>query len=57
MNIIFSDAHLIGQLANWVIEQIFEIELGRGNGLDWHKTRRNEVFRPQFKKWLEESQC
>ena len=27
----FSDAYLIGQLANWIIDQIFEIELGRGN--------------------------
>ena len=45
-----SDAHLIGQLANWIIDQIFEIELGRGNDLDWHETRRNEVFRPKFAK-------
>ena len=46
----FSDAHLISQLANWVIDQIFEIELGHGIGLEWHETRRNEVFRPKFAK-------
>ena len=46
----FSDAHLIGQLANWIIDQIFEIELGFGNCSDWHETRRNEVFRPKFAK-------
>ena len=45
-----SDAHLIGQLANWIIDQIFEIELGHGNCLDWHETWRNEVFRPKFAK-------
>ena len=45
-----SDAPLIGQLANWIIDQIFEIELGRGNCLDWHETWRNEVFRPKFAK-------
>ena len=52
----FSDAYfnlvMIDQLANWIIDQIFEIELllGRGNGSDWHETRRNEVFRPKFVK-------
>ena len=48
--IFFSDAHLIVQLANWIIDQIFEIELGLGNCSDWHETRRNEVFRPKFAK-------
>ena len=46
----FSDAHLIGQLANWIIDQTFEIELGFGDCSDWHETRRNEVFRLIFAK-------
>ena len=46
----FSDAHPIGQLANWIIDQIFEIELGFGNCSDWHLPRRDEVFRPKFAK-------
>ena len=44
----FSDACLIGQLANWIIDQIFETELGRGNGLDWYEVRKKEVFRSKF---------
>ena len=44
----FSDAYLIGQLANWVIDQIFEIVLGHRIVLNWLETRRNEVFRPKF---------
>ena len=47
---LFSDAHLIDQLTNWIIDQIFEIELGSGNGLDWYEMRKNEVFRPKFAK-------
>ena len=47
----FSDAYLIDQLANKINEQIFEIELGHGNGSEWHKTlKRNQVFRPKFVK-------
>ena len=42
------DAYLIGQLANWIIDQISEIE--RRNGSDWHETRRNEDFWPKFVK-------
>ena len=37
----FSDAHLIGQLANWMIDQIFETELGFGSCSDWHETWKN----------------
>ena len=45
----FSDAHLIEQLANWIIDQIFAIELGRGNGSDCHETRRNGPRRVDFR--------
>ena len=50
-----SGAHLIGQLANWVIGHFFEVELGRGNGSDWHATQRNKFFRPKFAKMAQES--
>ena len=47
---LFSSDHIIGQLTitNWLIDQIFEIELGRGKGLDRHEMGRNEVFRSKF---------
>ena len=41
---------LIVQLCNWIIDQIFEIQLGRRNGLYWHEVRRNEDFRPKITK-------
>ena len=42
---ILSDAHLIGQLANWTIDQIFDTELGFGNCSDcnWHETQKNRA--------------
>ena len=46
----FSDAHLVGQLANQIIDQIFETELKHENGLDGQEMRRNEIFRPKFAK-------
>ena len=46
----FSDAHLIGQSANWMIDQIFGTELGFGSCSDWHETWKNGVFRPKFAK-------
>ena len=47
---LFSDAHLIGQLTNWIIDQIFEIELASVNGFDRHEMWRNEVFTSNFAK-------
>ena len=41
---LFSDTDIIGQLINWIIDQIYEIELGCRNGFDWSKRR--AYFRP-----------
>ena len=35
---------------NWIIDLIFEIELGCGNCFDWHETWRNEASMPKFAK-------
>ena len=46
---------------NWPISykldnrKFFEIELGRGNGLDWHETRRMNVLGRISQKWAQES--
>ena len=48
----FFDAYIIDQLTYWIIDQIFEIELGRGNSLNRYNMQSSEVFRLKFAKMV-----